>query len=38
MIWGKLDNGWTMQNWKMDETYEDGTMDEDKEKDRFQNF
>jgi len=38
MIWGKLDDGWTMQNWKMNETYEDATMDEDKEKDRFQNF
>jgi hypothetical protein len=38
MIWGKLDNGWTMQNWTMDETYENGAMDGNKEKDGFQNF
>lgn len=38
MIWGKLDNGWIMQNWTMDETYENGAMDGDKEKDGFQNF
>jgi hypothetical protein len=38
MIWSKLDNGWTVQNWTTDETYENGAMDGDIEKDRFQNF
>jgi hypothetical protein len=33
MIWSKLDNGWTMG-----ETYENGAVDGDKEKDAFQNF